>query len=208
MIIAIAGATGLTGGFALERLLAHPQVQGVVALGRRSTGKLHPKLSEVSLDADAAEVRADGWICCLGTTLRKAGSREAFREIDLELPLRLARLLHRQGCARAAIVSAIGADAESPFFYNRVKGEMEKGMEQVGFTQLSLLRPSVILGQRPESRPLERFAGRALRIASPLLGGPLRHFAPVEADAIAKRLVQEITESVPGVHRVPSGEIR
>jgi uncharacterized protein YbjT (DUF2867 family) len=200
MIVAIAGATGLTGHLCLLKLLQHPQVTQVVAIGRGSTGLQAGRLREIQLVNNQLmqSVRADAFVCCLGTTLKKAGSPAAFRAVDLELPVYLARQLHAEGCGAAAIISALGANASSSVLYTRTKGEMEQAMQAIGFRSLSFLRPSLIDGPRVEKRVGERLALLALWLLGPLLIGPLARYRAVKAEAVAEALLSSIITHLPG----------
>jgi uncharacterized protein YbjT (DUF2867 family) len=209
MKVAIAGASGLTGSLCLEALLQHPEVDQVVAIVRRPLQRMHPKLQQVLLSGGELKesIVADAFISCLGTTIRKAGSREAFEAVDRHLPVQIARQLQRHGCQVVAVVSAMGASAHSRFFYNRVKGAMEDDLQQTGFASLSILRPSIIDGQRQESRPAERMALALARAISPLMGGKLRHYRAIEARTIARALVTCIIQRRTGQFTYLSGDI-
>jgi len=196
MKVALAGATGLTGSHVLQLLNDHPHVSEVLALGRRSTGVKHAKLIELPLDA--ARIKADAFLCCLGTTIKKAGSREKFEAIDVELPLRIASSLKKLGCDRAAVVSAIGASAKSSIFYNRAKGKMENGMRELGFKSLSILRPSIIVGDREEKRAAEKIGLIAMNAAAPVMVGFLRKYRPITAEVIARAMVGLVMEGAAG----------
>ena len=154
----ITGASGLVGGHALRLLLADPGCSQVASLGRRTLELKDPKLRQAVVDFDKLELAGpfdfDEAFCCLGTTIRKAGSQEAFRKIDFEATLAFARLAKRSGATRFYLVSSTGADARSRVFYSRVKGEIEAALHAVGFDTLVILRPSLLLGERSESRPL------------------------------------------------------
>jgi uncharacterized protein YbjT (DUF2867 family) len=206
MIIALAGATGLTGGHALRLLLDHPRVTKVISLGRRKLPLEHEKLEELPFSA-APSIKSDAFLSCLGTTIKKAGSQEAFEQIDVDLPLEIARALKSNGCRSAAVVSAIGAAPESRIFYNRAKGKMEEGMKRIGFESLSILRPSIIMGAREEARIAEGFGKLAMSALSPLLIGGARKYRPIEAEAIARALVKLAIESAPGTSTYESNEI-
>lgn len=209
MKVAIAGASGLTGSLCLEALLQHPEVDQVVAIVRRPLQRMHPKLQQVLLSGGELKesIVADAFISCLGTTIRKAGSREAFEAVDRHLPVQIARQLQRHGCQVVAVVSAMGASAHSRFFYNRVKGAMEDDLQQTGFASLSILRPSIIDGQRQESRPAERMALALARAIRPLMGGKLRHYRAIEARTIARALVTCIIQRRTGQFTYLSGDI-
>jgi uncharacterized protein YbjT (DUF2867 family) len=139
----------------------------------------------------------DAVICALGTTKGKAGSNEAFRQVDYVLPLAFARLAHQQGAETFALVSAIGADAGSSFFYPKTKGEVERDIKLVGFRSLTILRPSLIGGKREDSRFAEGVALALSRILAPILP---KKFHVNPAAKIAGVLVESIVTAEPGCH--------
>jgi uncharacterized protein YbjT (DUF2867 family) len=145
-------------------------------------------------------LRADHVYCALGTTIRKAGSQERFRAVDYEYPLRLAQLARKNDARHFSIVSALGASRSSPFFYSRVKGETEEGLRQLGWPSLAILRPSVIAGDRAESRPLERLSEHLLRFAPAT-------WRPVPAGDIAAAMIVMALRERPGVTVLESREI-
>jgi uncharacterized protein YbjT (DUF2867 family) len=204
----IAGATGLVGGECLRRLLAHPAWSSVVVLTRRAVaaaGPATPKLRQVvtefvALDDRREELVAEHIFCALGTTMRKAGSRDAFRTVDLEYPLELARLTRANGARHFSLVSAVGADRHSAFYYSRVKGELEYELRRMDWPSLAIFRPSLIAGDRIESRPLER-------VASHLLGLAPAAWRPVAAVDIAAAMIAVALDSPTGVTVVESRQI-
>lgn len=210
MTIAIAGATGLTGKYCLEFLLLQIKVTKVIAIVRKTTGIQHSKLEEIFLKDNklSTEIFADAFICCLGTTIKKAGSKEAFKEIDLELPLYLAKELHKNGCQTAAIISAMGADEKSNFFYNQVKGKMENEMEKIGFESLSIFRPSIISGSRNEKRMGEKVALAIMKLFSPLFFGNLKNYKPIHAKIIGRSLMAVVLMKKSGTKIYNSEEIK
>ncbi len=145
-------------------------------------------------------LRGDHVYCALGTTIRKAGSQERFRAVDYEYPLRLAQLTRKNGARHFSIVSALGASRSSPFFYSRVKGETEEGLQQLGWPSLAIVRPSVIAGDRAEARPLERLSGHLLRFAPAT-------WRPVPAGDIAAAMIVMALRERPGVTVLESREI-
>lgn len=191
----IAGATGLVGRTLLELLLARPEVQRVTAIVRRPTGHAHAKLLEVVIDfdrleAELAERSATEVFCCLGTTIAAAGSQEAFRRVDHDYPLALARAARKAGARRFLVVTAAGSNARSALFYSRVKGELERDLQGLGFPELAVFRPGLLLGERAERRPGERLA---IALAGPmkvLFRGPLRKYGPVLASDVARAMVK------------------
>src|SRR3954465_4030628 len=171
----VLGATGLVGGLCLELLLADRAWSRVGAAGRgggvwgvggpRPSGRQHPRLAEVVTDFERLEEHADAFavdavFCCLGTTIRKAGSREVFYRIDHDYPVAAARLASARGARRFLLVSSLGGDAGSRVFYNRVKGEVERDVSAIPFEGVAIFRPSLILGPRPERRTAEDLAQR------------------------------------------------
>jgi uncharacterized protein YbjT (DUF2867 family) len=204
----LAGATGLVGGECLRQLLACDDYTSVTVVARRPLGAAakHRKVREIvvdfaQLDSVAAELRADHVYCALGSTIRKAGSREAFRRADFEYPRRLAQLARANGAGYFALVSALGASTASPFFYSRVKGELEESLQAMDWPGLCFVRPSVIAGDRTESRPVEQLSGRLLS------WGPAV-WRPVPATAIAAAMIATALQAPPGVTTIESADIR
>lgn len=195
----VLGATGLVGARCLVHLVAakaHDRITCLVrrpALGEQAGGD---RVREQVVDFDAlsaADVpRVDDVLCALGTTMKKAGSREAFRRVDHDLPLRIIELAVGAGATRVAVVSSVGADARSTSFYLRTKGELEDALASLPLRALHVLRPSLLLGERAESRPGEVIGGVALRLTSGLLLGGLRRYRPIDADAVGRAMVAAI----------------
>lgn len=209
----VLGATGLVGRHCLTRLLEDPAYHRVAALTRRPLPVAHPKLETAEVDfdhlAECGEVFAvDHVFCCLGTTLRKAGSREAFRRVDLEYVGEAARLAADQGASTFVLVSALGADPKSRVFYNRVKGQAEEAVREAGLHRVIVLRPSLLLGDRSESRPGERLAQILTRPLGPFMVGPLARYRPIRAQRVAAALVDAAHALPDGVHVLESHEIR
>lgn len=185
------GATGLVGGAVLRQAQADARVTRIVAPTRRKLPP-HSKLENPLIDfehlpADAAWWAVDGVICTLGTTIRKAGSPEAFCQVDRDYPLAVAKLARQYGAGAFALNSATGADPHSRFFYNRVKGEVEEAIRGVGFPSLTIVRPALIGGDRDEFRLAEFVAMRLLRLAEPLLP---RRYRVVPHERIATALLE------------------
>lgn len=209
MHLLLFGATGLVGRHVLAQALANDTVATVTAPVRRALPTVHDKLLApvVDFDAlpeDAAWWRADAVVCALGTTMRIAGSRDAFRRVDHDYPLAVARLAHRHGTPTYVLNSAMGADSGSRFFYSRVKGEVEHALAAVGFRSLTFVRPGLIEGDREEFRSGERFALVALRALDPVLP---RQWRRNPADVIAAALLEAAVAATPGVHVVASDRL-
>jgi uncharacterized protein YbjT (DUF2867 family) len=201
----LAGTTGLVGGRLLNRLLAHPGYERVTVWVRRPVSLQIHKFSQLVVDFDrldqyAAQLDAQDVYVALGTTIKAAGSQEAFRRVDLDYPLALARLAKARGAQRFLLVSALGANPRSRVFYNRIKGEVEAAVAGVGIPQAWFFRPSLLVGQRHEERAGERTAIAAGKVLAPFLLGGLRKYRPVAADAVAAAMVYAATHDVaPGV---------
>ncbi|MFN5227055.1 MAG: oxidoreductase [Bacteroidota bacterium] len=196
----IAGSSGLTGGFLLKMLLEAPEYREVIAYVRKPTRIQHPKLREVVMDWEKldAPVPADDVFCCLGTTIKKAGSQEAFRRVDYEYPLHLAELQLEGGSQQFLLVSAIGADASSSIFYSRVKGELEDALKKLGYKSLHIFQPSFIAGPRKEKRVGERIGLAIFSFISPLFIGPLKKYAPIPAEHIARAMYRSAQKNIVG----------
>ena len=165
---------------------------------------LAPVVDFEDLPADAAWWAVDAVICTLGTTMRTAGSREAFRRVDHDYPLAVARLARQHGASTFVLNSALGADVSSRFFYNRVKGEVERDLAGIGFRSLIFVRPGLIGGDREELRPAERVASVVLKLLGPALP---RHWRINPAERIAAAMVETAVAGKPGTHIVASREL-
>jgi uncharacterized protein YbjT (DUF2867 family) len=201
----LVGMSGLVGGRLLNRLLAHPDYDRVTVWVRRPVSLQIHKFSQLVVDFErlsdyAAQFDAQDVYVALGSTIKKAGSQEAFRRIDFDYPLALARIARERGARRFLLVSALGADAHSRVFYNRVKGEVEQAVASVGIAQTWFFRPSILTGPRAEDRPGERVGIAVGKAIAPFLVGGLRKYRPIAADAVAAAMVYAAThELAPGV---------
>ena len=199
----VAGASGLVGGHLLPLLLADRAYARVVALARRELPARHAKLEQRvvdfgRLDAFSDIPRVDDVFCCLGTTIKAAGSQEAFRLVDHDYVLGLARLGARAGARRFLLVSALGADPASRIFYSRVKGDVEAAVRQLPYEGIQIFRPSFLMGDRPEARIAERLGIPLARVLAPLLVGRLRRYRPIHGADVARAMVQIAKEAPRG----------
>ena len=196
----IIGASGLVGGALLAKLLASPAYETVKVLLRAPLKIADLKLQTILFDfdnPDASKVVADDVFCCLGTTIKRAGSKVAFRKVDFDYPILIAQLAKLNGAQRFSIVTAMGADAHSSIFYNQVKGEVEQKLAKFDFESLLIFRPSLLLGNRPERRFGEQIGGVFMRLFSPII--PLKYRA-IEAVKVAEAMLQKTVGATPGVH--------
>jgi uncharacterized protein YbjT (DUF2867 family) len=190
----VLGASGLVGGHCLKLLLEHPAYARVVSVGRRELPLSHPKLSQAVVDFDRLEKSADAFrgddlFYCLGSTMKKAGSKEAFKKIDLDYAVAVARAAKKAGVRAFFLCSSVGADPRSPFFYLKIKGLAERETEAVGFERFRAFRPGLLLGDRGESRLAEKLAAPLLGALAPLMVGPLRKHRPVHGAEAARWMV-------------------
>jgi uncharacterized protein YbjT (DUF2867 family) len=219
----LAGATGLVGGLLLRRLLEAPGFDGTVyAPLRREPGLSDPRLVVLRTDfapgsgdlglaaaitAQGAR-RLDAFASCLGTTIRAAGSREAFIAIDRDLVLRLAQLAYDQGARHALLVSSVGASRQSGNFYLRVKGEVEVALARIGFERVDLIRPGLLIGPRSERRPAEKLFQALAPASNLLMQGALSRYRSIAAEEVAAAMLRLLGESAPGVFSHQWRELR
>ncbi|WP_211276976.1 Rossmann-fold NAD(P)-binding domain-containing protein [Tamilnaduibacter salinus] len=192
----VLGATGLTGRQVLAGLLEAPEVETVVAPVRRPL-RTHSKLVQRTVDFDHLAPEADLFavdaiVCCLGTTMARAGSKAAFRRVDYDVPLEAARLGLENGARAFLLMSAVGASAQSPVFYSRVKGQLEEALADLGYPRLSIYHPGLLLGERQEQRTGESAMGTVMPMLNALLPGPLKRYRGIPASTVARAMVTEV----------------
>jgi len=202
----VLGASGLVGGHCLDELLASPQYKRIVALTRRPLERSSDKLVEMAFDGACFDSFSppfpiDHAFCAFGTTIKKAGGQEAMREIDVNIPHRLARRLKGLGVQHFSLVSSLGADYESHVFYNRIKGELEEDLKRMRFDSLAIFRPSVIGGDRPgDHRTGENWGQKAMTILP-------KRWKTIPAELIAKAMLAKALEGFHGTQTIHSGKI-
>lgn len=187
----VAGASGLTGRQLMQVLGEDPHYTQVRALLRQDNlATLH-----------AGQIPGATHIfCCLGTTIAKAGSRQAFREVDFDYVVRLARAGREAGAASMVVVSSVGAGPASRNFYLRVKGEMEQALASIGFDALHIFRPSLLMGHREEPRRGEEFGLRLARALGWMLAGSLSKYRPVPVRLLAEAMAAAGRSALRGCH--------
>lgn len=158
----LAGSTGLIGNQLVELLLKDPYYSKVIAISRRPLSIVHDKLENIVIKIDQlakqTQLIADDVFCCLGTTIKQAGSKEAFRKVDFDFPVQLAELLKAKGAKQYLLISALGSNKNSSIFYNKVKGEVEEAISSIGYDCLHIFKPSLLTGPRKEKRAGEDVA--------------------------------------------------
>ncbi|MBT6503415.1 MAG: oxidoreductase [Deltaproteobacteria bacterium] len=191
----LVGGSGLVGGHCLDYLLNDSYYCQVEVWVRQPLSVEHPKLIQHQVDFEQLEdhhpeIQAHDVYCCLGTTIRKAGSQEAFSKVDYTYPVEIAKLSFDQGADQFLIVSALGADPDSSIFYNRVKGELEEAITQIGFQGLHIFRPSLLLGERLERRLTEEIGQKIFQWLSFGFKGVLKKYKAIEGRAVAAAMVE------------------
>jgi uncharacterized protein YbjT (DUF2867 family) len=205
----VVGATGMVGAELVRQLLADDRFASVVALGRRTTGVAHAKLREHVVDFDAPATfadlaRGDVLFSALGTTIRAAGGQDAQYRVDHDYQLRVAEAARRNGVPAFVLVSSAGASPRSAIFYSRMKGELERDVEALGFPRLRILRPGMLDGERREHRVLEQWTLRILRPLSPLLPAQAR---PIHARIVSRAAIEAALDEKPGTARLEAAEL-
>jgi uncharacterized protein YbjT (DUF2867 family) len=204
--VLLVGATGLVGGECLRLLQDDRSFNRVVVLARRTIDiNNNSRISQHIVDFDNLTSHTDLFdvdaiICALGTTIKIAGSQAAFRRVDYEYPLEVARIGKEHGVKHFVLVSSMGASSRSRFFYTRVKGQLEDALTQMEFESLSIVRPSLILGERKDVRRAEGIGKRLSFLLPPT-------YKPVEASSVAKALIQLVKRSDPGKRIIESRAI-
>ena len=200
----IAGATGLVGSLCLKQLLDDPAYTEVVAIARRPIPESHPKLTQKIVDfenlSQLTPIPADDAFCALGTTIKKAGSQEAFRRIDAGYAKSFAEFSLAGGAREFALVSSIGANPGSGNFYLRTKGELEAAVSALPFKSVHIFRPSFLLGARPERRPAEEIAIALFQVLQYAFVGPLTPYRPILASTVAAAMIAAAKRADPGRH--------
>lgn len=204
-IALVAGGSGLVGSRLLTELVAAPEYSRVYALSRRPLAFEHTKLANriVSFESlpQLSGVVCHDAFCCLGTTMREAGSEAAFRKVDVGHVLAFARVARAAQAQRFVLLSAVGADERSRHFYLRVKAEAEREVTAMGFAGVDILQPSLLLGLRPDARPLELLAQVFMPLAHPVLFGSRAQYRAISATAIARAMLGAARSGRRGTNR-------
>ena len=205
-VVLLAGASGLTGGCALDALLAAPEVARVLAVSRRPLQREHPRLANRIVQFERLEAQLKGTscdvaLCCLGTTLRAAGSFERYRAVDVDGVLAFARAARAAKARRFVVISSVGADPSARYFYLRTKGQMEEGLEGLGFESLDILQPGLLIGWRHQMRPLELLAIAFMPLVNPLLRGKYLLYRGIPARTVGAAMLGATRSGRRGVQR-------
>lgn len=209
----VVGGTGLVGSHLLSQLAKKSQFQAVMSLQRSQKVGFPETIKQLEIDFEKLEQEApegpfDAAFCCLGTTIKKAGSKSAFEKVDYEYVMRFAKWAKQNGVRHFAVVSALGANENSSFFYSRVKGKVEQELEALNFHSLGIFQPSLLLGKRKEFRFGEKVGEFFIQLLRPLLIGPLRKYRAIKAKTVAKAMVNYTLRNPQGLRIYPSDQIR
>ncbi|MEO2255494.1 oxidoreductase [Paenibacillus amylolyticus] len=208
----VIGATGLVGELLVHHLLEHSAYSLVRVLVRRPLELQHPKLEQHVVDWEQLARNnhlfdgIDDLYCCLGTTIKKAGSQDNFRQVDYHYPVRAATIAKQHGVSQMLVISSMGASASSRVFYSRTKGEMEDALSDIGFPSLHIFRPSLILGDRNEKRFGEQMAAYAMKYLDRWMKGRADKYRAVHAVTIAQAMTNIALVQAKGNH-VYSNEV-
>ncbi len=209
----VAGATGLIGSHLVDDLLKEDSYIRVILLTRSGTNKQQEKIEEKIINFDRLDnelkgLKADDVYCCLGTTMKQAGSKEAFRKVDYEYVVKLAEEMQKNGTSRFLVVSSMGADPGSSFFYNRVKGDMEMAVKNIPYPSINIFRPSLLEGNRKEQRAMEKIVIFLFKIFKFIMVGSLRQYRIIEASVVASAMVKIALSWGEGIFTYESEMIR
>ncbi len=213
MIATLIGGTGLTGSSLVRQLLADPTITKVISISRKSLDISNPKLTEVlisdlaALSSIESRIRGDLYFCCLGTTIKAAGSKENFEKVDHAAIGAFAKIARAHDAKSFALVSAMGANANSMIFYNRVKGRTENDVRALGLRSLIIFRPALLAGRRHEFRLAERIMAKTLVPLSLILPVRIQKSLVTKAETLATRMLAEGKAAPTGVHLIQAKDI-
>ncbi len=200
----IAGATGLVGGFLVRHLIASKLFDELIVVIRKGAKFHSDSVSVVEIDFDHMMdfkeiIKVDVVFCCLGTTMKKARTKDRFYQVDYIYPYELAKLSYNNGAKQFNIITASGASSRSFFYYNRVKGEIENAISQIGFESVNIFRPSLLLGKRNEKRIGEQAGAAVAKIINPFLRGAAKKYRAIQAETVAKAMIHVSQQAHKGV---------
>ena len=209
----VIGSSGLIGSHLVIQLLSNPHFEKVIVFNRRPCLILHPKIEEHLIDFNDLKaiepyVKGDVMFCTMGTTIKKAGSKEAFRLVDVVYPEQFAEMALHNQVKQFLIISSLGADLHSNNFYLKTKGEIETFLQNSAFKSVSILRPSLLLGDRKEFRLGEKIASYVLPVLSLFLIGPFKKYRAIEAKTVAKAMLEIALQNKSGFNIYQSDELQ
>ncbi len=205
----VVGATGLVGHHVVELLCADVEIATIHLMARRATDIVHPKIMTHRLDFD--QIKQSQWptcdvlFCCLGTTIKIAGSEAAFRKVDFDYVIAAGRRARIAGASSLVVVSAMGAKQRSKVFYNRTKGDMEAAVASLGFKRVIIVRPSLLAGPRTQRRPAERLALAIMKVGNLFLP---KKYQSISALTVARAMIMKAKDDVSGVRVIESDQLQ
>jgi uncharacterized protein YbjT (DUF2867 family) len=213
MIATLIGSTGLTGSILARQLLADSAITKVISISRKPLTISNTRLTEVLISGLAelplieSKVRGELYFCCLGTTIKAAGSKEKFEKVDHDAIVAFAKIAKAHDAKSFTLVSAMGANASSMFFYNKVKGRTENDVRAFGLRSLIIFRPALLVGPRVEFRLAESIASKTLVPLLQILPIGIRKTFITEAEALATRMLAEGKSAPEGIHVIRAKDI-
>lgn len=211
LTICLAGSTGAVGNHVLQYLNQENQVSKIITLTRKPTSQKKSKEENQVINFDqisSLNIKTDVFICCLGTTIKVAGSQAAFRKVDYDYVVNFAKLAESVSAQKFLVVSSVGADENSSVFYSRAKGEMESTIKKLNIPAIEIFQPSLLLGERNEARTGENFAKVLAPLFNPLLIGSMKKYRAIEASDVAKALVARTLNQDTGLKTFASDQIK
>ena len=209
----VLGASGLVGNEVLNLLLSNDDYASVKVFVRKSLQIVHPKLREHIIDFNSVAsyteiIKGDCVFCCLGTTIKTAGSQKAFIKVDHDLPVEFAKIVKQNGCEKFLLISSLGANKTSSNFYLKVKGQVETDIDSIRFKRLLIFHPSMLLGNRKEKRTGENLGKFLMKLFSFIFIGKLKKYKAIEASAVARAMVRSSKSEMKGTQILESDEIQ
>ncbi|MGY3052770.1 uncharacterized protein YbjT (DUF2867 family) [Pedobacter sp. UYEF25] len=208
----IFGATGLIGDILLQKLIDDEAYEKITVVARRPLTLKHEKIYFVETDFDnlenhSAQIVGDDIFCCIGTIQKNTPDLKIYRKIDYQYPLDFAAIGLKNGSSSYNLISSMSANANSRFFYTKLKGELERDLSKMFFKTINIYRPSLLDGERTGTRTAENFFIKAMRFLNPLLIGPLKKYRSIKAEIVARAMLQEAKKESPGIHIFQSDQI-
>jgi len=212
-IALVAGGTGLVGGHLVKIIVDSNEFREIKVLIRKGNKFEMDGITSIEVDYDhlinsERYLKADCVFCCLGTTIKKAGSKEKFQMVDYTYPHELAKITLQNGSRQFNVITASGANSKSMFFYNRLKGDIEHALKNLGYENLNIFRPSLLLGDRNEKRLGEEIGALVAKTVNPLLMGNLKKLRAIQAETVAKAMVEVSLRKYLGARIFESYEIQ
>lgn len=209
----VAGSTGLVGNHLVKLLVQSGKFAEIKVLVRTGSNYINSEVFVVEVDFDHLakykdQLQSDVFFCCLGTTIKKAGSKDNFYKVDFTYPHELAKIAIELGASQFNIITALGASSKSTFFYNRVKGDIEDALTKLEFQNLNIFRPSLLLGKRNENRLGEQIGSIISRTLNPVLIGRLRKYRGIQAEVVARAMLSVSLKKLTGVQIFESDTIQ